>query len=279
MTVSPTTAVNPFLYSSKDVVLDVLRGDYAEFTRLAEDPINWEEQTCCTEWEVRDVVGHLIDVTEDYLTRWEKAHQSAPADTHSLLVMADELNDAAKSFRQYPRQEVLARFKASSDKMLDIFQNLTEEEWNGFMVTHGFMGPLPTLYYTGFQIMDYGVHTWDIKWGIGDKKAGLSEGTAGVLTPYMFILLGATVDQEAAKGVEGKFGIIVDGEWGGKWLVTLKDGAFNSAPAENLDEAQAIFHFKNCSDFVLTCFQRFPGGDTSGDQALVEKVRHLFFRI
>ena len=278
MTVSPM-AVNPFEYTSKGVVMDVLHADYAEFTRLAENPANWEVQTRCTEWQVRDIVGHLIEVTEGYLERWDKAHHNEPADTHSLLVMADELDDAAQSFRKFPREEVLTRFKNASTRMLEIFDNLTAEEWSGFIVTHPFMGPLPILYYTGFQIMDYGVHSWDMKWGLGDKEATLDEGTAGLLTPYMFILLGATVDQETARGVDGVFGIKVDGDWGGQWLVKIKDGTFTANPADNLDEAQAIFHFKTTSDFVLTCFQRFPGGETSGDQALIEKVRHLFFKI
>jgi hypothetical protein len=42
---------------------------------------------------------------------------------------------------------------------------------------------------------------------------------------------------------------------------------------------QATFHFKNASDFVLTAFQRFPGGDASGDPKAIEQFRSLFFRI
>jgi hypothetical protein len=33
------------------------------------------------------------------------------------------------------------------------------------------------------------------------------------------------------------------------------------------------------SDFVLTTFQRFPGGETSGDAKVIDQVRRLFFRI
>ena len=32
-------------------------------------------------------------------------------------------------------------------------------------------------------------------------------------------------------------------------------------------------------DFVLTTFQRFPGGETSGDPKVIDQVRHMFFRI
>jgi len=42
---------------------------------------------------------------------------------------------------------------------------------------------------------------------------------------------------------------------------------------------QATFHFKNASDFVLTTYQRFPGGETSGDPEVIDQIRHLFFKI
>ncbi len=63
--------VNSMDYSGKDVVLDVVRNEAANFFSIVNDPQNWEVQTRCTEWEVRDIVGHMIDVTEGYLSRWE----------------------------------------------------------------------------------------------------------------------------------------------------------------------------------------------------------------
>jgi hypothetical protein len=127
--------------------------------------------------------------------------------------------------------------------------------------------------------MDYGVHTWDMRWGLGDKYGKLDERTAGVLVPFMFVLMQYTVDQESAQGVDTVFGIKVDGEWGGQWKVTVKDGAFSAEPAESLEGTEALFHFKDASDFVLTAFQRFPGGETSGDPKVIDQIRHLFFRI
>jgi len=38
-------------------------------------------QTRCTEWEVRDIVGHMIDVTEGYLSRWDVARKNGTADS------------------------------------------------------------------------------------------------------------------------------------------------------------------------------------------------------
>ena len=81
--------VNSMDYSGKDTVLDVVRTESADFFKLVDDPHNWNVQTRCTEWEVRDMVGHMIDVTEGYLTRWEKARNGEPIDTAGLLVMGE----------------------------------------------------------------------------------------------------------------------------------------------------------------------------------------------
>ncbi len=272
-------AVNSMDYSGKDTVLDVVRKERARFYDVIDDPNNWNVQTRCTEWEVRDVVGHMIDVTEGYLARWDMARRDQPADAVGLVVMGETLNDKAQSFRSLPRDEAIARLKADSDKMMAIFDGLSEKEWGGFNVTHPYMGPLPTLFYPAFHVMDYGVHTWDMRWGLGEKDARLDERTAGVLVPFMFVLMQYTVDQESARGVDAEFGIKVDGEWGGQWRVRVKDGQFTYAPADNLDGVQATFHFQGPSDFVLTAFQRFPGGEASGDPKVIDQFRHLFFRI
>jgi uncharacterized protein (TIGR03083 family) len=272
--------VNSMDYSGKDTVLDVIRRESKDFFDLVDNPKNWYVQTRCTEWEVRDIVGHMIDVTEGYLTRWDKARKNEPLNTAGLLVMGESLNEHAQAFRSLPRQEAITRLKTDYAKMMDIFSKLTPEEWGGFNVTHPYMGPLPTLFYPAFHVMDYGVHTWDIRYGLGEKTRALDERTAGVLVPYMlYALLPSTVDAQSAKGVDVEFGIEVTGEWGGKWRATVKDGKFEVKPETgNFEGCDAIFTY-DPSDFVLTSFQRFPGGAARGDYEVINKVRNLFFRI
>jgi len=192
--------VNSMDYSGKDTVLDVIRKESADFFNLVDDPRNWNVQTRCTEWEVRDIVGHMLDVTEGYLSRWESARKNEPRETVPLTSMSHDLNEHAQAFRSLPREEAIARLKEDYNKMMDTFEKLTAEEWNNFIVTHPFMGPLPTFLYPAFHVMDYGVHTWDIRWGLGEKDRKLDERTAGVLVPYMlFALLPSTVDQPSAE--------------------------------------------------------------------------------
>jgi hypothetical protein len=219
-------------------------------------------------------------VTEGYLTRWDKARKNEPADSVGVLVMADNLNDHAQAFRSLPRQEAIQRLKDDYARMMQIFDSLTADEWSNFLVTHPFMGPLPTLFYPAFHVMDYGVHTWDIRWGLGEKTRRLDERTAGVLIPYMlYALLPSTVDAKSAEGVDVQYGIEITGEWGGKWRATVKDGKFEAKPETgNFAGCDAIFTFEP-SDFVLTAFQRFPGGAARGDQDVINTVRSLFFTI
>jgi uncharacterized protein (TIGR03083 family) len=273
-------AVNPMDYSGKDTVLDVVRRESAEFYRLVDDPKNWEMQTRCTEWQVRDMVGHMIDVTEGYLSRWEMARKGEPAEAVGVLVMGASLNKAAQSYRSLPREEAIARLRAAYGKMMKTFDGLTADEWSNFLVTHPYMGPLPTFFYPAFHVMDYGVHTWDIHYGMGETLAKLDERTAGVLVPYMlYALMPNTVVAESAAGLDVVYGIEISGEWGGKWRVTVKDGKFEAKPeAGNFEGCQAVFSF-DPSDFVLTSFLRFPGGAARGDPEVIQKVRGLFFSI
>jgi len=271
--------VNPMDYSGKDTVLDVVRTERGNFYRIIDEPKNWESPTRSGHWQVRDLVGHMIDVTEGYLTRWDMARRGEDATALGLPVMAQELDRVALTFRTLPREEAINRLKTSSDKLMAIFDKLTPEEWGGFNVTHVFMGPLPTFFYPAFQVMDYGVHTWDMRQGLGETNATLAQRTAGVLVPYMFVLMQYTVDQESAQGVDTQYGIVVNGDWGGKWRVTVKDGQFSSEPTDDVSNLPAALTFPTESEFVLTAFQRIEGGQESGDPNVIRQVRRLFFRI
>jgi uncharacterized protein (TIGR03083 family) len=272
--------VNPMSYEGKQAVLDVIKREAGEFFRLAEDPNNWNLQTRCTEWEVRDLVGHMIDVTEGYLDRWDKAKKGEKADVLPLTNMAHLLNKGAQSFRTLSRSDALERLHSDYDQMMATFESLSEEDWNKFMVTHGYMGPLPTFFYPAFHVMDYGVHTWDIHYGLGQKTRRLDPRTSGVLIPYMlYALMPNTVDANASQGVDITYGLDIAGEWGGKWKVTAKDGKWQATPDDgSFAGCDAIFEY-DPSDFVLTCYGRFPGGAARGDEAVIEKARHLFFAI
>jgi uncharacterized protein (TIGR03083 family) len=270
--------VNPMSAEGKDTVLETLRRDRKKFLELVEDPKNWNVQTRCTGWEVRDLAGHMIDVIEGYFARWELAKKGENATAAGLQVMGETLNDHALEFRRLSREEVLSRMKQDADKMLSLLESLTPEEWTGLMVVHPYMGPVPAGWYASFQIMDYGIHPYDIEYGLGNKLADIDETTAGILIPYCHIIMQYTVDQAAAQGLDCVYGIDVSGPWGGRWRAVVKDGQWEAKPEQDeFKGCDALFRFTP-SDFVLTVFGRFPGGAATGDPEVIEKVRRLFFR-
>src|SRR3981081_825467 len=72
--------VNTFAPEGKDHLLKVVRKERQGFYDLIDNTNDetWKTPTACTEWEVRDQVGHLVDVTEGYLERFAVARGKKP---------------------------------------------------------------------------------------------------------------------------------------------------------------------------------------------------------
>jgi uncharacterized protein (TIGR03083 family) len=282
MSTAVIAPVNPMSAEGKDTVMSVMRRDRANFTRLVSDPKNWNVMTRCTGWEVRDLVGHMIDVMEGYFKNWDAAKSGGqPTAPMGLAVMGSTLNDHALDFRKLSREEALDRFKKHAAKLDGMLEALSPQEWEGgLLVSHPYSGPVPAGFYGTFQIMDYGVHPYDIEYGLGNKLATIDEATAGLILPFAFIFWQFQVDQKVAAGVDTAYGIEVAGPWGGKWRVKVKDGKWSSESEKgDFDGCDAVFRFNSAADLVLTFFGRYPGGSASGDPEVIEKVRHLHFSI
>lgn len=278
MSTAVITPVSPFAGEGKDTVLRVMRRDRERFIELVSDQKNWNVMTRCEGWEVRDLVGHMIDVIEGYFKNWDMTAKGETVTTAGLEVMGTSLNDHALDFRSLKREEALDRFKKDAMKLDGMLDAVPADEWGSSLIVHPYGGPAPKGAYATFQIMDYAVHGYDIEYGLGNKLATIDEASAGLILPFSFIFWQGTVDQKAARGVELSYGVHVDGAWGGKWRCSVKDGKLAYEPEKgNFEGCDALFYFPSVQEEVLTFFGRFPGGAAQGDPAAIEKVRHLFF--
>jgi uncharacterized protein (TIGR03083 family) len=273
--------INVMEHTGKEHLLAVVRGARAGFYGLIDglDEQGWETPTACTEWQVRDVVAHMVDVTEAYIERWGLARggQEAAAALGVQDVMPHSLDAAAKQLRSVPQRELIARLKQASDDLFTIFDGIDAGQWSGELVNHVYMGPLPAFIYIGFQLIDYSVHSWDIRAGLG-LTAPIPDDQAGALVPYMlYVLHPSTIDPKEAQGLDATWGVRVSGDWGGSWKATLKDGRLSYAE-ESVAGSPVVFNF-DPSDFVLTSFQRVSGGAAIGDQDLAARVRRLWYKI
>jgi uncharacterized protein (TIGR03083 family) len=268
--------VNVGEFSGKQFLLDLDRAERAEFYKLLEEA-PWEGKTASGHWQVRDLCGHLIDVTEAYLERFAmaRAGQEAPP-ALGLPVMAQKLDEGAQRFRSLSKEQAIARLKTASDKMFELFDALDEKAWSGEIVNHVYMGPLPAYFFAAFQLIDYSIHSWDIKSGLG-RSEPLSEAAAVTLIPFMLIVIQYTVDAERAGDLKTTFGIDISGSGGGKWCVSV-DGTSVSFNEGTTETCPVVFSFTP-SDFVLSTYQRLRGGAVAGDSALAERIRDLLFKI
>ena len=162
------------------------------FFELASDPDRWEAPTGAGHWQVRDVVGHLVDTTETYFIGFDAARGNGEGPENlGLADMASWVDKGGQSFRGTPQDEMIARCKAARARFNGIVDELTDDEWAGLMVPHKYMGPLPAAFYPLFQLVDYGVHSWDMREGTGGGHA-LDGDSADLLVPLAFILWQST---------------------------------------------------------------------------------------
>jgi uncharacterized protein (TIGR03083 family) len=276
MTTETPSRVNVMEYSGKEFLLNLDRAERAEFYKLLEEA-PWEGHTASGHWQTRDLCGHMIDVTESYLERFAGARagkEAAPA--LGLPIMAEKLDEGAQRFRTLSKAEAITRLKTASDKMFEIFDALGETQWAGEIVPHVYMGPLPACFFAAFQLIDYSIHSWDIKAGLG-RDEPLSDDAAITLIPFMLIVIQYTVDAARAEGLKTSFGINISGPGGGQWRVNV-DGTNVNYEEGSTEGCESIFDFTP-NEFVLSTYQRRRGGTVSGDGAMGERIRDLLFKI
>jgi uncharacterized protein (TIGR03083 family) len=259
----------------KDTILRVVRNEAEQFFSMVDSDDTWEAPTGAGHWQVRDIVGHLVDTTEAYFVSFDAARSHTDVDpAYGLPGMAARVDAQAQSFRDVPRAEMMERLRSDFDKMQQIFDALTADDWTNLMVPHFYMGPLPSFFYPAFQLMDYGVHSWDVRQGTG-KAHGLSGEAADLLTPFMFVLWQATTD--AQDGEDCEVGIrITSGPNAGDTRVTIGQEGLQYA-ADAVDDVTTLEF--DPGSFVLTAFGRSNSGTIRGERAVADRYLNHFFRI
>jgi uncharacterized protein (TIGR03083 family) len=268
---------NAMTYEGKDTVLRVVRDQAEGFFTLARVPETWTARTACPEWELRDIVGHIVDTTETYFEGFDAVRSQTEVDpAYGLVGMAKRAEEQGKLFRELPQKEMVDRLQTDFDKMMGIFESLTPDDWTGLMVPHFYMGPVPAFFYPAFQLMDYGIHSWDIREGTG-REHGLHSDVADLLTPFMFGIWAGTI--RATSEIEPfDVGVrVLSGPNAGDTRITVSSDGMTYEQGK-ISDLPAVIEFDPGS-FVLTAFGRFNGGTVRGDKDLANRFLGMFFRI
>jgi uncharacterized protein (TIGR03083 family) len=273
---SASTSWDATSYQGKETILRVLRDEAEQLFALAEPPNAWEAATACTGWTTRDVVGHLVDTTEGYFAAFAAARGAAPAaEAYGLDGMASRIAEQASSFRGIGQRELLARLRSDFDKMTDLLSALGPDEWSGLVVPHFYMGPLPAYFFAAGQLMDYAVHSWDIRQGSGRRHA-LSGDAADLMVPFMFVLWQSTLRADADR-TPMELGIRVSGRNGGTFRIRVDENGMSYEPGA-LDDLPTIIDF-DAASLVLTTFGRCNAGTVRGDMTLADRFLNQYFAL
>jgi uncharacterized protein (TIGR03083 family) len=273
---------NAMTYEGRDTLLRVVRQEARKFYEMASPPQAWEEPTACADWQVRDLVGHLVDTTESYFVAFDAARSKGEVNpAFGLPGMASRAETQATSFRSVGQAELLERAQTDFAKMSQTLEALSPHDWTGLMVPHFYMGPLPAFFYAAFQLMDYGVHSWDIREGDIREGTGqahaLSGEVADLLVPFMFPLWQGTA-LTAADTPLTTVGIrITSGANAGDTRVRVSSEGLAFELGE-VDDLPAVIEFDPAS-FVLTVFGRYHAGTVRGDLGVAHRFLNLFFHI
>jgi uncharacterized protein (TIGR03083 family) len=267
---------NAMTYEGKDTILRVVREEAEGLFALAASPDSWTRQSACSDWTTRDIVGHIVDTTEGYFSAFDAARGGGEAPApHGLGIMHERANEMAQAFRDVPQDELLDRLRTDYAKMNEMLEGLGPDDWTGLMVSHAYMGPVPAFFYAAGQLMDYGVHSWDIRQGSG-KAHALSGDAADLLVPFMFAIWQGTVQADTVtEPVE--VGIRVSGRNGGDYKVSVSDQGMTYEAAD-IDNLPAVLEF-DAGSLVLTAFGRGNFGTVRGDRQVAERFLNAFFRI
>ncbi|NUO91995.1 MAG: maleylpyruvate isomerase family mycothiol-dependent enzyme [Dermatophilaceae bacterium] len=260
----------------KGTMLRVVRQEAEQFFELVEREDAWEAPTGAGHWQVRDVVGHLVDTTEAYFEAFDSVRDQREVDqAYGLPGMAARADERAQALRSEPRTALLDRAHADFAKMMEIFEGLSDADWTDLLVPHFYMGPLPSFFFPAFQLMDYGVHSWDVRQGTG-RAHGLSGDAADLLTPFMFVLWQYTTSPVTPDDV-CEIGIrITSGPNAGDTHVSLTEDGFAYTPGAV--HGGTVLEFDPGS-FVLTAFGRSNAGTIRGERAVADRFLNIFFRI
>jgi uncharacterized protein (TIGR03083 family) len=248
--------------ASKPRVLEAVQLNADDVFAVIAPAERWNAPTACAGWEVRDMVGHLVDAIESYLAGFAHARDGTPPpEPIGAAGMAVATDRAARAFRDQPRDELVERLITRHDELMHELAALSDADWSQLFVHDKYLGPLPAMIVVEGLLGGYAVHTWDIYQGIGERH-GLRDDTADLLVPFVFLLWSVTA-QPAPDSESFAIGIRTSGRNGGDVRADVDTAGIRFTDA-SIDDCGTIVEF-DPGTLVLTAYGRVSAGTVHGD--------------
>jgi uncharacterized protein (TIGR03083 family) len=160
-------------------------------------PEAWTKPSACTQWQVQDVVAHLIGVAEFYAGTIVRSLQGdtsplagrSPAGTGTGASAAEGIAQRSIAARKSLGDQLLATFAATGDHLNQTLAGLTPEERLKPCYHPG--GMVAAENFIELRLKELGVHEWDIRAAL-EPEAHLSPAS---VAPIL-----ATISESIASG-------------------------------------------------------------------------------
>ena len=223
---------NAMTYEGKDTILRVVRNEAEQFFAMVDSDDAWEAPTGAGHWQVRDIVGHIIDTTEAYFVAFDAARGGT--DARGIRVAGDGGARRPDGHRAAQRAAVGAG-GAAAGRLRQDDGDLRRAHRGRLVEPHGVAllhGPpagvlLPRLPAHGLR-----------RALVGRQGTGRAHGLAGevgdLLVPFMFVLWKYTVASSEPEPCE--LGIrVTSGPSAGDTRVTVGPGGMDYQPGDASD--------------------------------------------
>ena len=260
----------------KAYLLSLVQREYEQLieTSVGLDDKQWAAASPCEEWEVRDVIGHMVDVAESYLGYFAMADKGWEAgEPLGWGVYPHDLSACARSYRRLNRLELLARLEGLSKPLFAKLEAIDAAAWAAAPIPHRYGGPLPPFVMAVFQLIDYAVHSWDVRVATGASDE-LAYDTAQTLVPFAFTVYNFLFDPGKAAGQNITLQYDVehpDGEVE-PWTVAVQDGQLAIAPGTP-ESPEATLRLTP-AQLLLNVFRQ-QASPITGDERAVDRFQQL----
>jgi uncharacterized protein (TIGR03083 family) len=151
--------------------LTCLRAESERFTQyLRTLPAEaWSRPSACTQWQVQDVVAHLVGVAEFYADTVARGLQGdasppqgrPPAGSVNAAMTAESLAKRTIAARKRLANHLLATFEATNERLNHLLAGLTPEDRQKPCYHPG--GMVPAQHFIDLRLKELALHEWDIR--------------------------------------------------------------------------------------------------------------------
>ena len=241
-------------------------------------PQQWELPSACAEWQVRDVVSHLLGGAErqaESMARGRGGDSNPPA---GFVPPEPAALSATNAQRDIDRRNQLAgryleAFDASYEKLHGEFDGFGEGSWDT-LCWHVRRGAMTAASYVELRIQELAIHDWDIR-SVIQPGAGLDPDSVPVLLDMSPRWLGMCFRPSARLPRPVAYGFNVESA---QYWMNVTGDAFEMGPASPHEASQAdLTLYATAEQFLLFTYGRLAAaeGISSGRLTVRGDAGHL----